>query len=212
MIEHVDNIFLLQTDNTTYAFKVLSSGLLEHMYYGDGITFPSSKYLNKYADLRYEEAKNNEKKKSNEELKKERYSGLEIISEKHEFITGNTNSYDEDNKNISLENLSLEYSGLGKGDIREPFVELTFKDGSWTTDFRFDSYEISNGKDEMESLPSSYDIGDDSRPVDHLKIILKDRTHNVIMELHYYVFAWCDCIVRRSVIVNNMDEEIIIIY
>ena len=58
MIEHVDNIFLLQTDNTTYAFKVLSSGLLEHMYYGDGITLPSSKYLNKYADLRYEEAKN----------------------------------------------------------------------------------------------------------------------------------------------------------
>ncbi len=210
MIEHVDNEFLLQTDNTTYAFKVQTSGLLEHLYYGDGITLPSSKYLNKYADLRYEEAKNNEKKKSNEELKKESYTGLEIMSEKHEFITGNTNSYDEDNKNISLENLSLEYSGLGKGDIRDPFVELTFKDGSWTTDFRFDSYEISTGKDEMESLPSSYDIGDDSRTVDHLKIILKDRTHDVTMELHYYVFAWCDCIVRRSVIVNNMDEEIII--
>ena len=37
MIRQIDNVFILETKNTTYAFSVLDTGYLEHLYYGPKI-------------------------------------------------------------------------------------------------------------------------------------------------------------------------------
>ena len=38
MIRQLDKVFVLDTRNTTYAFRVTDSGHLEHLYYGKRIT------------------------------------------------------------------------------------------------------------------------------------------------------------------------------
>lgn len=43
-------------------------------------------------------------------------------------------------------------SSLGKGDIREPFIEVTYPNGSSTTDMVFDRAEIIQGKEEYDTL------------------------------------------------------------
>ena len=58
--------------------------------------------------------------------------------EKHTFQPGNSIAYDQDHPDFTLEDMCLEMSGYGKGDIREPFVELVAADGSSTTDFVFE--------------------------------------------------------------------------
>ena len=55
---------------------------------------------------------------------------LEALQEKHVFPPGNTILYDQEHKEYSLEDVCLEFSALGKGDQREPFLEISFPDGS----------------------------------------------------------------------------------
>ncbi len=174
MIRKIDDYFILETENTSYCFRVMKSGHLEHLHYGRRI--------------RVQDA-----------------SDLEIMVEKHAFAPGNTNIYDENNKEFSLEDICLEMSSLGKGDIREPFIEVIHADGSYTSDFLYDSYEISNGKRVIEGLPSSYD---DSNCVEQLCVILKDAQYNLTLEMYYYVFEGCDVISRSARIINDSDAEV----
>ena len=115
MIKEENQIFTLTTANTSYVFRVMDSGHLEHLYYGRKITMPG-----------------------------------EALFEKHAFAPGNTNCVG--GRTFSLEDIRLEMSSYGKGDIREPFIEVTYGDGSITSDFLFEKAEISEGKEEFETL------------------------------------------------------------
>ena len=42
MIRQLDNLFVLDTKNTTYAFHILETGHLEHLYYGKKIQINSA--------------------------------------------------------------------------------------------------------------------------------------------------------------------------
>ena len=53
---------------------------------------------------------------------------------------------DESNDNFSLEDMRLEMSSYGKGDIREPFIEVVHADGSYTSDFVFEKAERNSQK------------------------------------------------------------------
>jgi len=170
-IKNDGKLFVLHTKNTTYAFSLLETGQLEHIYYGKRIPIIDERGL----------------------------------KEKHFFGPGNTVAYDNDHTAYTLEDMCLEYSGYGKGDIREPFVEVVCADGSTTTDFVFEGYEVLKGKDEIPGLPSSYD---ESGETDHLIIRLKDVNHGFHLELHYYTFEDCDVITRRSVFINDSGEKV----
>ena len=113
MITKKGSLFLLETDRTTYCFRVMESGHLEHLYYGPHLGV-----------LEEEDA--------------------EALTEKRAFEAGNMIVYSDTYKTLTLEDLCLEVSGCGKGDIREPFVELVFADGSRTTDFLFSDYSIAS--------------------------------------------------------------------
>ena len=104
MISENKSVFTLDTKNTTYAFKVLPTGHLEHLYYGKRINIGGC---------------------------------AEALSRKQTMAVGNTVSYSSDNPAFSLEAARLEMSSYGKGDIREPFIELIHADGGFSSDFLY---------------------------------------------------------------------------
>ena len=55
-----------------------------------------------------------------------------------------------------LENIRLECSFTGKGDVREPLAVVTYADGSFTGDFVYQSHKVSKGKRTLDTLPSDY--------------------------------------------------------
>lgn len=82
------------------------------------------------------------------------------LIEKHTFQPGNSCVYDREHDAYTLEDLCLEMSAYGKGDIREPFVELIYEDGSFSSDFVYESsvrFEGREARDAEDALPASYD-------------------------------------------------------
>ena len=117
MIRRLGNVFVLDTPNTTYAFGVIPSGQLEHLYYGERISIDSD-------------------------------SEAAVLAEKRLSLPGNTVAYSPEYAHVSLEVIRLEMSGSGKGDIREPFIEVIHRDGSYTSDFLYEKalfFNLSSG-------------------------------------------------------------------
>lgn len=173
MIREIQNTFLLETEHTTYCFRVLKMGQLEHLYYGRRIRIDEDCW--------------------------------DALTEKHVFAPGNTNVYDKEHPGVSLEDIRLEMSAYGKGDIREPFVEVIHADGSYTSDFVYEKAEITKGKEAFILLPGSYD---ESGEVEHLCVTLRDKNYDLRLELHYYVYADCDVITRSARLINEGSEAV----
>ena len=133
------------------------------------------------------------------------HADAQVLCEKHVSIPGNTNIYSPDFNNFSLEDMCLEMSSWGKGDIREPFIEVSHADGSSTSDFLFESSKIKLGKEESETLPGSYD---EDGNVGHLTVILKDSNYNLKLELHYYVYEKCNVITRSAKFINESTDDV----
>lgn len=167
--------FVLHTKSTTYAFGVLKTGQLEHLYYGKRIRLG------------------------------EKLQGIEALKEQWAFAPGNTIVYDNDHWEYSLENVRLEMSAYGHGDIREPFITVVHGDGGSSSDYLYDSYYVERGKKSLNTLPSSYGDEDD---VEQLVVLLKDSQYDVELELRYSVFEKSDIIVRSAVVKNSGKEDI----
>lgn len=174
MIRKENQYFILDTKHTTYCFRVMQTGHLEHLYYGRKVT------------LHGEE-------------------DMQALVEKQAFAPGNLNVYDEENKDVALEDIRLEMSSYGKGDIREPFIEVVHADGSYTSDFLFKKAEILEEKKELKNMPSSYD---ETRKVQQLCITLKDAQYDLTLELYYSVFEDCDVITRSARFVNTSKATV----
>ena len=175
MILADNNTFVLSTKNTTYAFRIMRSGHGEHLYYGRKIDISLSE------------------------------DEVSAMTEKHEFAPGNTVNYDKDNMSFSMEDACLELSAPGKGDVREPLIELVCSDGSRTGDFVFESYET--GKDIF--------VNDSGMPFatgceEELAVTYKDKNSGAKLIVCYRVFEECDVITRTMKLVNDTDKKIII--
>lgn len=166
-------LFHLQTKNTSYAFTVLPTGQLEHLYYG----------------------------------KKIRLDDPTVLSEKAVFPSGNCVVYDRNIPHISLEHRMLEHSSAGKGDIRQSLVEISFPDTSYVSDFVFQHAERRRGKEVLTDLPSS--IGSDEE-IESIIITLKEKHHDIYLQLNYSAFCESDVIVRSSKLINHTDMTIMI--
>ena len=175
MIQTANDIFVLHTAQTTYAFRKLPTGQLEHLYYGRKIHVCEPLDENAVAPL----------------------------IEKHTFQPGNSCVYDREHDAYTLEDLCLEMSAYGKGDIREPFVELIYEDGSYSSDFVYESsvrFEGREARDAEDALPASYD---EKNQVEHLCVTLKDNNSALKLELHYYIYEDCDVITRSAKLIND---------
>ncbi len=196
MIQYNNKIFCLKTKNSSYLFRVMETGHLEHLYYGRSITAVSPHDMTDTVS------------KTDAVLNAPiDYSDTaEVLSEKHAFAPGNTNVYDREHKNFTLEDVRLEMSSYGKGDIREPFIEVVHEDGSATSDFLYENYAIAKHTFKEESaLPFSYD---EQGEAEHLCITLSDRQYRLRLELHYYVYEDCDVITRNAVLYNDSTESV----
>ena len=173
MIRRLNNLFVLDTADTTYAFRVLPTGQLEHLYYGKRIRI------------------------------EEEADAMPLV-EQHAFVSGNLNLYDKEHTEFSLEDMRLEMSSYGKGDIREPMVELIKSDGSMTCDFTFSDAKILEEKRPLATLPSAY--APEEIHASELIITLQDEA--LSMELCYSVFEETNVITRSAKLLNNGQDPV----
>lgn len=110
-----------------------------------------------------------------------------------------TNTRADEDVEFQAELLKQEYAGLGKGDYRYPAFQITYPNGSRTSEFQYRDYELKDGKARLTGLPSTF--ADDSNDSQTLTVKLADG--DLELQLHYTVFADEDVIVRSTTFVNH---------
>ena len=110
-----------------------------------------------------------------------------------------TNTRTDEDVEFQAELLNQEYAGLGKGDYRYPAFQITYPNGSRTSEFQYRDYELKDGKARLTGLPSTF--ADDSNDSQTLTVKLADG--DLELQLHYTVFADEDVIVRSTTFVNH---------
>lgn len=110
-----------------------------------------------------------------------------------------TNTRTDEDVEFQAELLKQEYAGLGKGDYRYPAFQITYPNGSRTSEFQYRDYELKDGKERLTGLPSTF--ADDSNDSQTLTVKLADG--DLELQLHYTVFADEDVIVRSATFINH---------
>lgn len=119
------------------------------------------------------------------------------------------NPYDlGSDRTYSLDVLPQEFSSGGVGDYRESCAELSYGDGSYGLDLRYQGYEIREGAYEVEGMPAAHDEAKSSQT---LIIKMKDVSRAVEAELYYGVFEKTD-VITRAVVLRNVGEEKVILH
>lgn len=118
----------------------------------------------------------------------------DALGEKHPVGYANTVAYSQQDVTFCLDQLPTELSGVGKGDFREPAIELTGDDGCFVTDFGYHSHRVTQGHPAIKGLPSAY--GD----CETLEITLLDPISGCTLLLSYHLFAHCDIITRQTLL------------
>lgn len=129
------------------------------------------------------------------------YTAAEL---KNSITLGGTVNYED--TEVCLDSMLLEYSGIGRGDYRHSPLELTMPDGSYVTDFVYDSYEISS-----EPFQDGCGLPFAQGPGQTLTVHLADKKYPAIqLSLHYTVFEACNVIARNATLTNGAEESITI--
>lgn len=131
MITVKDEVFFLNTQNTSYIFGVTKEGLLEHFHYGKRVDISEDLYVDSVRAMR----------------------------EKVSHAKGTTVNYEKNSYTVT-EDMLLEVSGLGKGDFREPFVIVRYGDGSITSDFIYESARVLDTPEFPKGMPSAIPDGE----------------------------------------------------
>ncbi len=167
-------LFRLDTQSTSYWFRVTQFGHLEHVYYGGAL--PEDQDM---APLL---------------LKRTALIGSSVI-------------YDQGDPLYCLDNMCLEWSGIGMGDYRHSPAEVKMPDGSFSADFTYVSHRMAEGNISPETLPASYGEGAECSA---LEIAMRDGSNNVTLLLYYTVYPETDVITRRAVLQNESENPLTI--
>ena len=111
-----------------------------------------------------------------------------------------------DHDTFSLDTVMLEYPGYGFGDFREPAYNFKLKDGSRITDFRYDSFEIVQGKCAIEGLPHLYT--NQVTEAETLIITLKDDVAQLRLKLNYTIYQDYATVIRSTTLINDSAETV----
>jgi len=171
MITFNDQVFALESNQTSYLFRVTKFGHLEHIHYGEIVS----------------------------------HDEIESLQTKRSIMHGSSVMYSEQDETYCLDNIPLEWSGVGCGDYRQTPVEVKLSDGTFRTDFIYVSHEIVSGCVSMNTLPNACD---DSVSAETLVITLADQAGDMQLVLYYTVFPYADVISRRAVLINTGSTAI----
>lgn len=194
MIAQTGKSFRLDTDHTSYLFRVTPFGHLEHVWYGPRLT----------EALPYAQSKRTEASDCQEGESKSCKDSCtdtaiwDALAYKRTAAVGSAIAYDESDPLYCLDQIPLEWSGQGRGDYRELPCEILMPDGTYVQDFVYRGRQIVQGACEPVTLPGAY--GDRSET---LIIYLQDAVQKVFLTLYYTVFEEADVIVRRAVLRNE---------
>ena len=167
MIWENKQVFKLDTQNTSYIFRITAHGQPEHIYYGPWLP----------------------------------QADVEALRLKNTVTLGATVDYAKD---YCLDSQLLEYSGIGKGDFRHSPLECRLPDGSFTTDFVYESHAITDG-----AYTSDCGLPFAEGKAKTLALTFADKKFKDLkLVLSYTVFADCDVIARNAALRNGTDGTV----
>jgi alpha-galactosidase len=174
MIGVKDGVFRLGTVNTEYIFRLTKYGHPEHIYYGARLAPPGSDFV----------------------------PDIEAIAPKCTAQPGGSIvAYNREDPLYCLDTMCLEWSGIGRGDYRYSPAEIKMPDGSFVTDFVYQSH--SETAVPMKELPAAR--GTES---ECLSLYLRDN--DVALTLIYTVYETANVITRRVVLENRDSRPLVI--
>ena len=116
------------------------------------------------------------------------------------------NPYDAGkDKTYSMDALPQEFPSLGTGDYRTPACIIKNTDRTYSSDFRYVSHSIREGKYSLKGLPAVYA---DAEEAQTLEVVLEDRVSKVQAVLYYGVLPEYDVITRSVKIVNGSSGHV----
>lgn len=116
-----------------------------------------------------------------------------------------------DSTHVGKNTKLLEWSDCGTGDYREPSFKLRFeKDGSSICPLQFKNYHIVSRKLNMPStsLPTVYTESSDEATT--LIVEMEDPISKLKFMLYYTVMHDYDIIIRRSTVINEGDDPVVL--
>lgn len=125
---------------------------------------------------------------------------------KHTMPYGSEVMYAPTDDSYCLDNVPLNWSGIGKGDFRITPLELQMPDGSYTSDFVFERYEVCEGSNPAQTLPCAY--AEDEKTAETLIIYMRDKVFNIGLQLIYTAYIKENVITRRTVLANAEETSV----
>ncbi len=122
---------------------------------------------------------------------------VEPLAVKRTALVGSSIVYDEKDPLYCLDNLCLEWSGIGQGDYRHSPAEIKMPDGSFSCDFTYVSHRVQKDCAPPEALPCAR-----GGAAETLILTLRDKPSGVELRLFYTLFDGSDVILRRAELVN----------
>lgn len=116
--------------------------------------------------------------------------------------------YAQGDESYCLDNVPLNWSGIGKGDFRVTPLEMLMPDGSYTADFVFDRFELREGAYPAVSLPCAY--VEDRKDAETLILYLRDKVCHIGLALVYTVYWKENVITRRAVLTNDEEQPLLL--
>ena len=117
---------------------------------------------------------------------------------------GSSVNYDPDDDMYCMDNLCLVWSGIGMGDYRNTPAEIKMPDGTFSTDFTYQSHKITNGNINIKTLPSSFGSDESCKT---LELTMQDKSNEVSLLLYYTVYIQTNVITRRAEIIADLKDR-----
>lgn len=109
---------------------------------------------------------------------------------------------------LSFDYIRGEYPSFGRSDFREPAIQLKDEAGSRVTAFRYQGYQIKEGKAPLAGLPATYVESDQEATT--LTVTMYDAHLDTSLDLNYTVFSDYPVITRHVTLTNQSDQQLAI--
>lgn len=116
--------------------------------------------------------------------------------------------YTQSDDIYSMDNVPLNWSGIGKGDFRLTPLEMQMPDGSYTSDFVFERFDLYKGAYPAKTLPCAY--AENEKDAETLILYLRDKVYHIKLELVYTAYIKENVITRRVVLTNEEEQPLVI--
>ncbi|PGY06968.1 alpha-galactosidase [Bacillus sp. AFS031507] len=126
----------------------------------------------------------------------------------YDVPTGATTHVYADDPAFGLETLRQEYPAYGNSDFREPAISVSKTTANHVPNFKYDSYQLVDGKPRLEGLPATY--VEEKHEASTLQIILKDEFLQAKLLLTYTIFRDKPVITRSASLINEGSEELVV--